>query len=316
MFGCIRLRAGQQSASPREDAKNYINCKKLHKLYRCSQFYSEWRAISRAKQSTSAPRLSRRLGGYRERSAGRVSVMGRNPPDALGQQIITGRRMADVTQTDDADHPLALVHHRQPAELQLLHVMHRLGEGIVLPATMDAFGHHIARHRAASIEAVARQPFADDVAVAHHPDQSVVLPNRNAADVMLPHQFREFGDRGVGAYPVDTLMHHVFDFHGGPPLLEFQVHLMQCSTAPVFSTIQPIGCDGTSASRSQRKVSLLRDRTRQTPSLSLPPPEHSTATSRPGFPPNIEGNGPRAFDAKPGLSISGFTKALCQAPAR
>ncbi len=57
-----------------------------------------------------------RLGGYRERSAGRVSVMGRNALDALGQQI-TGRGMADVTQTDDADHPLALVHHPQPAEL-------------------------------------------------------------------------------------------------------------------------------------------------------------------------------------------------------
>ena len=55
-----------------------------------------------------------RLGGYRERSAGRVSVMGRNALDALGQQI-TGCRMADVTQTDDADHPLALVDHRQPA---------------------------------------------------------------------------------------------------------------------------------------------------------------------------------------------------------
>src|ERR1700732_1357117 len=181
----------------------------------------------------SSERLIVRLGGYRERSAGRVSVMGRNALDALGQQI-TGRRMADVTQTDDADHPLALVNHRQPAELQLLHVMHRLCEVILLPATMDAFGHHIARHRTASIEVVARKPFADDVAVGSHPDQSVVLPNRNAADVMLPHQFREFGDRGVGADPVDTLMHHVFDFHGGPPLLEFQVHLMQCSTAPRF----------------------------------------------------------------------------------
>ena len=38
------------------------------------------------------------------------------------------------------------------------------------------------------------------------------------------------------------------------------------------------------------------------------PPEHLTATSRPGFPPN-KGNGPRAFDAKPRLSMSGFTKA-------
>lgn len=126
-----------------------------------------------------------RLGGYRERRAGLVSVMGRNALDALGQQL-TGRRMADVTQTDDADHPLALVDHRQPAELQLLHVMHRLCEVIVVPTTMDAFGHHIARRRAASIEITAREPFADDVAVSHHPDQSVVLPDRNAADVMPP----------------------------------------------------------------------------------------------------------------------------------
>src|SRR5258708_6439685 len=121
--------------------------------------------------------------------------------------------------------------------------------GIVRTATMDAFGHHIARHRAASIEVVARKPFADDVAVGHHPDQSVVLPNRNAADVMLPHHFREYGDRGVGADPVDTLVHHVFDFHGGPPLLEFLVHFLQRSTAPLFSTIQPLGPDGTRPAR-------------------------------------------------------------------
>jgi hypothetical protein len=81
-------------------------------------------------------------------------------------------------------------------------------------------------------------------------------------------------------------MHHVFDFHGGPPLLEFQVHLMQCSTAPVFSTIQQIGCDGTSASRSQKKASFLRsDQTNAV--CRYHPPEHLTATSRPGFPPNI-----------------------------
>jgi hypothetical protein len=194
--------------------------KKLHQLHRCSQFYSVWRAISRAKQSTSAPRLSRRLGGYRERNAGRVSVMGRNAPDALGQQIITGRRMADVTQTDDADHPLALVHHRQPAELQLLHVMHRLCEVIVLPATMDAFSHHIARHRVASIEVVARKPFADDVAVGHHPDQSGLTQSTPLCITSL------------------TFMADLRPW-------SFQVHLMRCSTAPVFS--QPYNRSGATA---------------------------------------------------------------------
>src|ERR1700704_3683119 len=210
-----------------------------------------------------------RLGGYRERSASRVSVMGRNALDALGQQI-TGRRMADVTQTDDADHPLALVDYRQPAELQLLHVKHRLCEVIVLPATMDAFGHHIPRHRAASIEVVARKPFADDVAVGHHPYQSVVLPNRNAADVMPPHQFREFGDRGVGADPVDTLVHYVFDFHGGPP------YLVSGAFASMQHSPHFLNYTTDRVRRHQRlKVAeeiiipaLLRDRTRQTPSPS------------------------------------------------
>src|SRR3982074_470166 len=178
--------------------------------------------------------------------------------------------MADVTQTDDADHPLALVHHRQPAELQLLHVMDRLCEVIVLPATMDAFGHHIPRHRAASIEVVARKPFADDVAVGHHPYQSVVLPNRNAADVMPPHQFREFGDRGVGADPVDTLVHYVFDFHGGPP------YLVSGAFASMQHSPHFLNYTTDRVRRHQRlKVAeeiiipaLLRDRTRQTPSPS------------------------------------------------
>jgi hypothetical protein len=46
--------------------------------------------------------------------------------------------MADVAHTEDADHPPAFVDHRQPADLQLLHMAHRLGEVIVLPAAMDA----------------------------------------------------------------------------------------------------------------------------------------------------------------------------------
>ena len=99
--------------------------------------------------------------------------------------------MADIAQTQDADHPLALVDHRQPADLQRLHMPHRLGEVIVLSAAMDTWGHHLARRRAAGIEAILCQPFADDVAVGHHADQLVVLSNRNGAYIMLTHQFCE-----------------------------------------------------------------------------------------------------------------------------
>src|SRR5215831_17669692 len=74
-----------------------------------------------------------------------------------------GRRIADVTQTEDADHPLALVDHRQPAHLQLLHVPRRLGEVIIIPATMDAWGHHIACRCAAGIEALLPDAFVHRV---------------------------------------------------------------------------------------------------------------------------------------------------------
>src|SRR5207302_7361110 len=82
-------------------------------------------------------------------------VMGRNALYAFGQQI-TGYPFADIAQTEDANHPLALVNHRQPADLQRLHVPHRLGEVVILAAAMDARGHYIARRRTTGIETVLR----------------------------------------------------------------------------------------------------------------------------------------------------------------
>src|SRR5262249_40903872 len=76
------------------------------------------------------------------------------------------------------------------------------------------------------------QTFADDVAVGDHADQLVVLADRNGADVVVTHQFGDFGDRGVGTDPVDALVHHVFDFHGRPPWLEFGC--TRSHAAPVF----------------------------------------------------------------------------------
>src|SRR5215510_9469967 len=59
-------------------------------------------------------------------------------------------------------------------------------------------------------------------AVGHHANQPVVLSNRNGVYVMLAHQFREFGDRSVWTDPIDSLVHHVFDFHDRPPLLDLR----------------------------------------------------------------------------------------------
>jgi hypothetical protein len=45
--------------------------------------------------------------------------------------------MADIPETEDSYHPFVLVDDRQPANVQLFHVPHRLGEVIVITATMD-----------------------------------------------------------------------------------------------------------------------------------------------------------------------------------
>ena len=74
-------------------------------------------------------------------------VMRRNAPGAFRHEIAR-RRIADVAQAEDADHAPALVDHRQSAHLKLLHVPHRLGEVVVVPAAMDARGHHVAHRRA------------------------------------------------------------------------------------------------------------------------------------------------------------------------
>src|SRR5262249_9997224 len=40
--------------------------------------------------------------------------------------------------------------------------------------------------------------------------------------IVISHQFCELSHRGVRADPIDAFVHRVFDFHGGPPLLELE----------------------------------------------------------------------------------------------
>src|SRR6516162_3794817 len=148
--------------------------------------------------------------------SGPSAMMGRNAPDTFGQHV--GRcSLADIAETEHADHALILVDDRQPADLELFHVLHRLGKLVVLSATMDSRGHHVTRRRAC-IEAVVGQTFANDIAVGDHADKVVFLADRNRADVVFTHQFREFRDRGLRTNPLYAFVHHHLDFHRGPPL--------------------------------------------------------------------------------------------------
>src|SRR4029077_16429823 len=49
-----------------------------------------------------------------------------------------------------------------------------------------------------------------------------IFANRDGAYVMVSHQFCELGHRGVWTDPIHAFVHRLFDFHGGPPLLDFE----------------------------------------------------------------------------------------------
>ena len=73
------------------------------------------------------------------------------------------------------------------------------------------------------------------------------------------HQFCEFGNRGVQTDPVDALVHRVFDFHGGPPLLELgTLDEMQRPRPSIFTVhwIRSAGLLGLSGGRAQSGVGI------------------------------------------------------------
>src|SRR5262245_11971227 len=73
------------------------------------------------------------------------------------------------------------------------------------------------------------------------------------------HQFCEFGNRGVRTDPVDALVHRVFDFHGGPPLLELgTLDEMQRPRPSIFTVqwIRSAGLLGLSGGRAQSGVGI------------------------------------------------------------
>src|SRR5262249_15846964 len=109
------------------------------------------------------------LSGAQRTSNRWPSMMGRNTLHACHQQI-GGRRVTDIAKTEDADHPFALVDHRQPADPHLFPLPYPLAHLILLTATMDFRGHHVTRGSAARIEVILCQSFAHDVTISHHSD--------------------------------------------------------------------------------------------------------------------------------------------------
>jgi hypothetical protein len=123
---------------------------------------------------------------------------------------------------------------RGSADLQFLHVPHSLGEILVFTATMNFRGHHIAGRRAARIEVVLRQPFADDVAVGHHSDKAVVLANWDSAYIAVCINLASSGTGVSGLTQSTPLCIASLTFTEGPSLLE-ATYISKCSFSPLPS---------------------------------------------------------------------------------
>jgi hypothetical protein len=54
----------------------------------------------------------------------------------------------------------------------------------------------------------------NDIAISHHPDQPIVLTNRDRTDVVFLHQSRELFDRRIGINPRRAFVHCLLNFHG------------------------------------------------------------------------------------------------------
>ena len=182
--------------------------------------------------------------------------------------------MADVAEAEDADHPLALVDHRQPArtlqrspcDASPLRGHRPPGSNGCLPSS----------HRAPS-RGVASKPLR--ASPLQTMSRSVTIPTRWSSSPIGTQpmscariSLASSATGGVvGADPVDTLVHHVLDFHGGASVIGFQ--LVHCSTAaPCFHN------HTTDRVRGRRRI----------PAPSPHPPEQLTATSRPGSRPPSE----------------------------
>jgi hypothetical protein len=95
----------------------------------------------------------------------------------------------------------------------------RDGYRVVTPAAMDAWGHHIARRRAAGIEVSCANPLQTMSRFGHHPISRSFSPIGMAPISCSRINFAS-SVTGVSGLTQSTPLHRVFDFHGGPPLLE------------------------------------------------------------------------------------------------
>src|SRR5215472_13149280 len=144
--------------------------------------------------------MMRRLVGYFRRTA--VSTCG---------QIAEG---------NDTDEALLVIEYRQPTDLLIGHGLSKITDLIALEAVLDLGAHHVA-DTGVRTEALG-DPSDSDIAVRDHSHQTLVVADRQHADVAFLHLDGDVTQFLTGACETDISCHHFTDFHRVSPFFETQ----------------------------------------------------------------------------------------------
>src|SRR5579871_4443267 len=124
----------------------------------------------------------------------------------------------EVAERDNADKALLAVQHRQPPDLLIGHVLRDIVDIVVLEAVSDLFAHYVP-DRGVGAEAVGN-PSDCNVTVRDHSHQTVIVADRQHADIVLLHFGRHLAQLLRWTGDVDAPSHDVSDSHRGSPSLK------------------------------------------------------------------------------------------------
>src|SRR5215471_672853 len=142
--------------------------------------------------------MMRRLVGYFRRTAA----------SARGQ----------IAEGNDTHEALLIIEYRQPADLLIGHGLSKITDLIALKAVLDLGAHHVA-DTGFRTEALG-DPSHGDITVRDHPHQTLVVADRQHADVAFLHLGSDVTQFLTGACETDISCHHFTDFHPVSPFFE------------------------------------------------------------------------------------------------
>ena len=124
--------------------------------------------------------------------------------------------LGQVAESNDPDESLAMVDHRDPADLPSAHDLDDLVHIVVVEAPFHVVGHDLADAVLIGRDAGGRRAHGN-IAVGHHADQPAPVADRQDADIDLVHEPRGIPDRAVRLNHANIAGHHIGDFHERAP---------------------------------------------------------------------------------------------------